>query len=72
MTVPLPETGQFYSSELYMVQYSYLKQSPLYTWMEGCVYVWVGAAVEGGRETLIDQALLLVNSVTPTKLVSLV
>ena len=65
----LGELGVFWSTSLYLVQYCYLKQSQLYTWMEGAVYVWVGAGLPGNRKALVNQALNKVESITTTKLV---
>ncbi len=64
------EMGIFQSSSIYLVQYCYLKQSPLYTWMEGTVFLWVGTELTGPhRKELVNQALEKVDSVTPTRLV---
>lgn len=70
--VPIDKLGHFDSSGLFVVQYAYLKQSPLYTWMEGTVYVWLGEGVGGGgeRDAFIKEALDKVDTIRPTKLVS--
>lgn len=70
-SVGVVDLGWFNSSGVYVIQYSYLKQSSLYTWMEGAIYVWVGEEVIGDRRVLINQALNKMTSVVQTKLVSL-
>ena len=67
---PIDKIGHFDSSGLFVVQYAYLKQSALYTWMEGTVYLWVGEGVGGERDVLVREALDKVETVGPTKLVS--
>lgn len=70
--VPLDQLGHFDSSGLYVVQYSYLKQSALYTWMEGTVYVWVGESLcaSDNRDSLLRETLDKVEKIGPAKLVS--
>lgn len=72
VVIPIDQFGHFDSSSLFVVQYAYLKQSALYTWMEGTVYVWVGEGVGGGgeRDVLVREALDKVETIGPTKLVS--
>ncbi len=45
--------GHFYTGKVHVVWYMYQKQSSLYTWMEGMVYVWIGAKVKGGIEEAV-------------------
>lgn len=47
--------GHFYTDRVHLVYYVYQKHSSLYTWMEGMLYVWIGAKVKTGRETVIQE-----------------
>lgn len=47
--------GHFYSTDVFVIQYIYQKQSSLYTWMEGMVFVWIGSAVKSDREAIVKE-----------------
>ena len=51
----MADLGRFYSDQVHVVHYSYPKQSALYTWMEGVVYIWLGAAVQTDRDQILKQ-----------------
>jgi hypothetical protein len=48
------EVDTFDSSHVYLVEHSEHKQSSLYTWFEGAIYIWVGIAVEERKNALLS------------------
>lgn len=52
--LPLEELGTFDSSHIYLVQHTEHKETPLYTWFEGTVFVWVGAGVIQRKDAVVD------------------
>ena len=54
---PAYKMGHFYSNSVHVVQYIYQKQSSLYVWMEGMVYVWIGSEVKGTKEAMVREVL---------------
>lgn len=61
--VPMNQIGVFYSNKVHLVYYTYQKQSSLYTWMEGMVYVWVGANVKTDKEKLLKEVRQKMSSI---------
>lgn len=52
--LPLEELGTFDSGHVYLVQHTDHKQTPLYTWVEGTIFVWVGAGVTQRKDAVAD------------------
>ena len=48
------EVDTFDSSHIYLVEHTEHKQSSLYTWFEGTVYIWVGTEVAERKNTLLS------------------
>lgn len=42
------------SAHVYLVEYTEHKQSSLYAWFEGTVYIWVGTEVAERKNTLLS------------------
>ncbi len=48
------EVDTFDSSYVYLVEHTEHKQSSLYTWFEGAIYIWVGTEVEERKNALLS------------------
>ncbi len=49
----MSDMGRFCSDQVHVVHYTYPRQSSLYTWMEGVVYIWLGVKVQGSRDQVL-------------------